>query len=176
MKRQLLVAGVSIGVVIGALALGRREEPMSSALLQAQAEHDNKICRARLDLAHLAVDYLSSIKELEDTRKIQQERRYSEKEAMLCSMLVTLERTNPDCLTPAPSKLIHLRTQVDVAATALRNGRTRYQEQAKEIQRTFLAALGITNPDQQKSGQLLKRPSCPGDEYIETAMKQLHSS
>ncbi len=176
MKRKLLVSGVIISTITSAFAISCREEPVSSTLSKVQTEYDNKICQARLELAHLAVDYLSSITELEDNWKIQRQRRNSKEEEMLCNMLTTLEGTDPNCFIPDHNRLIRLKMQVNVTATALRNGRIHYQEKVKTIQREFLLSLGIYDPTQHKSEQLAKLPSCAGDEDIEAALKQLPST
>jgi len=176
MKQKFLAATLIISIVVGITAICYREDILPIALLQAKEERDNKICQARSILANLSIDYLAALEQLKNTWEVNKYMRDNEQIRFACALIISEGGNDPNCTVRDPRELMHLKMQVVSTARALKSGQVRYQSQVNEIQREFLLSLGVSAPVYQKSQRPTKMPSCQGDEYIETAIKQLPSS
>lgn len=174
MKSRTMIAALLASLAVALLATGCSADPLPPVFRQAQAEYDNRICRARSKLAGLAIDYLSALDQLNETRELYRWHRTSETLVMLC----TLQRADggADCPAPPLQALFRAQAQVEAAAAALRGGLSHYHHQVEQIQREFHRAFGLVNTAQRTPQGVVKPLLCKSDPIIDRALRHLSST
>jgi hypothetical protein len=145
-----------------------------SASERMKGEYDEKIRQAKLQLARLATDYLTALRQLEDSWARYQHGQHDEKLNFLC----TLQYADcGDCPRPDPREVLRYKQEVQRAANELRRGWVVFQSQVRQIQSEYRRSLGLLAPlpadPREAASALAKLPPSELDQTIEKAVARL---